>query len=91
MLKFKDGQEFESVNVTEQRLFQDSTPCGWLLAITLTGNITSEVVDEILTEENISEITYGDVTITGYQSVNSTVLYYAEDGVRADIQLSKGV
>ena len=91
MLKFKNGQEFDGANVTEQMLFRDGVPYGWLFTATLTGDITSESINELFAEQNITEITYGNVIITGYDNVNSAVLYYAEDGVRIDIQLSKGV
>ncbi len=99
-VKFKD-ETLKNCNApVEQKVFRGGVPTGWILVLTLTGNNTSAEVDSLLTEENISELTFvADetettlFTITGYDKISSSMIRYAESvsDIRVEIQLTKGV
>lgn len=68
-VKFKNGTETEVLNPTEQKLFKNGSPAGWICTFSLTGNTDTDVsdtadtldadtLDAILTEENISKIQF---------------------------------
>ena len=102
-IKFKNKPQcFASSMPFEQRIYQNGEPSGWLLSLTLKGDFNSAVIDELLTTDSISEITFilsdtddesGSKTtvLTGYARVISCVVRYTGDGVTAEIQLTKGV
>ena len=102
-VKFKNKSQIYVSSVPfEQRLYQNGEPAGWLLALTLKGDFNSAALDELLTAESIGEIMFisnaanGEdnektTVLAGYSKVTSCVIRYAEDGVTAEVQLTKGV
>lgn len=96
-VKFKNGEEFNCSNPTEQKLFKDKEPVGWICAFSILGTFTSETADELLTEKNISEMNFVSdenkelFTISNYNKTSSVVVRHnQEDGV-LELQISKGV
>lgn len=57
-VKFKDGVIRDCTVPTEQKIFKNSTPVGWVLVFALIGKASSDDVDTILTSENISTMTF---------------------------------
>lgn len=94
-IKFKNSEEKYSTNTpVEQKLFKGGVSHGWLLSLTFFGKLGSTEVDELITEDNISEITVmadaGESNVlTGYNKVNSCVIKHAEERNTIEIQLSK--
>lgn len=86
---------FNATNVAEQKLYRDGQPRGWLLTVTLVGDFTSSDIDNVLTKDNIRNITVvtGEITreISGYTSVSSCIIRYNDDNNTAEIQLTKGI
>ena len=96
-IKFKGNDtEFTTTAIIEQKLYKQGVSIGWLLTLHLSGDFTAQYVDDMLTEESISEITLvGEnektTTITGYEKSTSCVVRYSNDNTTAEIQLTKGV
>lgn len=99
---FKDGTVKSCNAPTEQKVFKSGTAAGWILLLNLIGEITSDELDTILTENNVSELSFTPdaadenveaLTITGYDKISSATIRYAEDinSSRVEIQLTKGV
>lgn len=96
-VKFKDGQTFNCSTPTEQKIFKSGTMAGWILIFPLLCDMTSEDVDALLTEENISELTFTseetEFSLSGYNKISSTVIKYSteKEKTRIEIHLIKGV
>ena len=98
-VEFKDETVKSCTAPTEQKVFRGDNGAGWILLLTLTGEITSGELDELLTAENISELTFmtdAGVEITeadGYSKVSSCTIRHAENpqDTRCEIQMTKGV
>ena len=101
ILKFKDLEtEYTATGVLEQKLFKQGEAVGWLLSLTLSGEIESPELDNILTKENISEISLqtegGDdakmiVHFIGYEKLTSCIIRYTDNKSTIEIQIAKGV
>ena len=105
-IKFKTGEKvFEADRVLENKVYRDGVKAGWLLTLCLIGSITSNELDELLNEENLSEITLSyDIpegenikTVTkvlgGYTKESSCLIRHANEPskTRTEISLLKGV
>ena len=98
-VKFKDETVKSCTAPTEQKLFRGDNTAGWALMFSLMGEITSSELDELLTGENVSELTFlkdtgAEITTAdGYDRISSCTIRHAEDpqDTRAEIQLTKGV
>ncbi len=97
-ITFKDGTSKACTSPIEQKLFRGGAPAGWICSFRLSEVVTSSEIDVILTDDNISKMTFSDdngvelFTIDGYTKVSSTVIRYSTDnGSITEIQLSKGV
>lgn len=97
LVKFKNGTEKKCSNPIEQKLFRSGVAAGWLCSFSLSEIVTSTELDALLTEENVSELTFCNdnsealFTINEYTKVTSAVIRYTEDGSKVEIQLSKGI
>ena len=98
-VKFKNDTVKSCTAPTEQKVFRGDNGAGWILLLNLIGEISSAALDEILTAENISELTFLTdedeeiSTANGYDKVSSCTIRHAErpQDTRAEIQLTKGV
>lgn len=96
-VKFKDDTIKKCSNPTEQKIFRNGAATGWLCAFQISENMNSTDVDAILTDENISELTFCKenneelFTICGYTKVTSAVIRHAENDGIVEIQLTKGI
>lgn len=98
-VKFKDDTVKSCTAPTEQKLFRGNDTAGWVLMFSLIGEVTSADLDEVLTPENVSELTFltdNDTEIAsadGYNKISSCTIRHAENpqDTRAEIQLTKGV
>ncbi len=97
LVKFKNGTEKKCSNPIEQKLFRSGVAAGWLCSFSLSETVTSTELDELLTEENVSELTFCNddaealFTINEYAKVTSAIIRYNKDENKAEIQLSKGI
>lgn len=101
-VKFKDGTILNCSIPTEQKVFKGGEAAGWILSFSLIGIVTSADIDKIISEENISDLSFISVDeeekettipLTGYDKVSSAVIRYAEEyeQTRVEIHLTKGV
>ena len=96
-VKFKGkNTSYQTTTPIEQKLYRGGVSTGWLLVLSLTGELNSTELDELLTTESISEITFisdkNETTVlTGYNSVSSCVIKYADEKTVAELQFTKGV
>lgn len=106
-VKFADNTLKSCAAPTEQKIFKtvggETTGVGWILILKLTGEITSNDLDRLLTVQNVETLEFlteadggEDVTLftlTGYNKISSSIIRHAEDATStyAEIQLSKGV
>lgn len=98
-VEFKDETVKSCTAPTEQKVFRGDNGAGWVLMLTLIGEISSSELDSLLTTANISELTFTTdagveiSTANGYDKVSSCTIRHAENpqDTRAEIQLTKGV
>ena len=98
---FKDGTIKECSAPTEQKVFKGGEASGWILSFVLLGDITSNEVDDLLSEENISHLAFLSknenevetiIELLDYNKVSSAVIRYIEqETTRVEIHLTKGV
>lgn len=96
-VKFKDGTIKNCSNPTEQKIFRSGAATGWLCSFQISEVMTSTDVDAVLTDDNISELTFCNekaeelFAISGYTKVTSAVVRHAEKDGTVEIQLIKGI
>ncbi len=105
-VKFVNGTIKKCAAPMEQKLFKsaegNTIGVGWMLNLRLIGEITSDELDDILTDENISRLEFitdgeeGEIslfTLNDYEKVSASTIRYSEDATAtfAEIQMSKGV
>jgi ACT domain-containing protein len=101
-VKFKNGTITKCSTPTEQKIFKLGEAAGWILTFTLLGDITSGDVDELITGDNISELTFiseneegveTSFTLSDYERISSAIIRYADEQekTRVEIHLTKGV
>lgn len=106
-VKFKNGTIKECSAPTEQKIFKniegETVASGWVLIFRLTGGITSDELDSVITPENVGSLTFlteneeGEpieaFKLENYGKISSSVIRHSENvsATYADIQLSKGV
>lgn len=90
----KNGEIRECTAPTEQKIFKDGIGTGWLLSFSIKeSGITSEKVDALITEDNVSSLSFSDdegkslFVLTGYGRLSSAIIRHGE--TRADIQIIK--
>lgn len=101
-VKFKDGTIKECSAPTEQKVFKEGKASGWILSFALVCDMTSAEVDNTLSEENISDLTFISADengnehtflLYGYNHVSSAIIRHSEDTrqSRVELHLTKGV
>lgn len=99
-VQFKNSPtEFESNSLVEQKLYRAGEAAGWMLSMTIEGNVSSEELDALLVDSNIGEITVTTqgveetetAVLVGYDKVTSCVVKRTDAKCTAEIQLTKGV
>ena len=96
-VKFKNGAKKKCTNPIEQKLFRSGNAAGWLCSFSISETVTSTELDELLTAENISKLTFCNdnseeiFAINEYNKVASAVIRYTEDNSTVEVQFSKGL
>ena len=101
-VKFKNGTTKGCSTPTEQKIFKTGTSSGWILTFYLICDITSDEVDELLTEENISELTFTaeetmnaegiivpekSIVLTDYNKISSSVIRHSEEKDKTRVEI----
>lgn len=96
-VKFNDGTVKKCSNPIEQKIFKGGNPTGWLCSLNISEAMTSTEVDEVFTDDNISELTFCNddgselFVVSGYDKITSAVVRHAESNGAVEIQLTKGI
>lgn len=95
-MRFLNKENCETSNPTEQKVFKKNGESGWVMAFSILTPMSSTELDEVLTENNISEITLSDGTnekaIYGYDKITMVTVRYSDNITSViDVQLSKGL
>ena len=103
-VKFSNGVIKECAAPTEQKVFgTTNNNNGWVLHLRLIGETTSTELDELITNENISNLEFLTTTedgenkpefnLVGYDKITSSTIRHAEDTTTTivEIQLTKGL
>ena len=95
-MQFLNKESCETSNPTEQKIFKKNGESGWVMAFSILTPMSSTELDEILTDDNISEITISDgtneKTILGYDKLTMVTVRYSDNiSSVIDVQLSKGL
>lgn len=97
-IAFKNGSEYEVQNLLEQKVFNNASS-GWVIGFTFTANVNSSSLDNLLSSDNISQLTVKDdedtentMTVSGYEKVSSAVIRHATaTSAIVEVQFSKGL
>ncbi len=96
-ITFKNGAAYEAQSLLEQKVF-NSNASGWVVGFSFSGNLNSQSLDELLTAENISQLTVtgegeaATTILTGYEKVTSAVIRHtAPSSAIVEVQFSKGL
>ena len=98
-VSFKNGGEYEAQNLLEQKVFNNASSGGWVIGFNFTANLNSSSLDELLTPDNISQLTIKETeestvstTILGYEKVTSAVIrHITPTSAIIEVQFSKGL
>ena len=106
-VRFANGVVRECAAPTEQKVFKtvdgETVGKGWILFLRIMGNITSALLDELLTTENIGTLEFFTVdengvettlfSLEGYDMITSSTIRHAEDSAAtyAEMQMTKGL
>ena len=101
-VKFNDGTVKNCTTPTEQKVFKQGVGAGWVLIFALICDMTSTEVDELISTENISGLSFitedengleSTIFISDYDKISSAIIRYSDekDKTRVEIQLTKGV
>lgn len=103
-VKFANGVVKECTSPTEQKIFKTASgESGWILHLSLIGEMTSNELDNLVTVENISPLVFlsetdnGEdktiFTLDGYEKITSSTIRHAENTISTsvEIQLTKGL
>lgn len=94
-LKFKNSNsEYEVKNIIERKAFKGDVS-GWLISFMLECDLNAEEIDNLFSEDNISQLTVinADSTriINGYDKVITLSVHYLLENTLVEVQLSKGL
>lgn len=106
-VKFANGVVKNCTAPTEQKVFktvgEETVGKGWILHLRIAGNITSDMMDDLLTKDSIGSLTFSTAdengtekelfSLDGYDTITASSIRHAEDAdeTYADIQMSKGL
>ena len=57
-VKLKNGTMVGCSNPIEQKIFKGGESAGWVCSLTFTDNLNSTEIDNLVTSENMSEMTF---------------------------------
>lgn len=97
VLKFKDGTTKACSNPIEHRLLRDGSPVGWICTVKILENMSMEEIDQILTNDNISELIFCNrlseelFTLSGYQKVINVIIRHPGARSEIEVQFEKSI
>lgn len=96
-VKFKGSETtYECTEPVEQKVFRSGTAVGWAVMFHIYGDIDSSEIDELVTTEAISELTFTNddeqqtsFVIVGYSVVTACVIRHKSTMTVTELQFTK--
>lgn len=95
-VKFKGCKTtYKCSEPTEQKVFRSGTAIGWAVMFHIYGGVNSSEIDDAVTPETISELTFTDdeqqilFTIAGYSAVTACTIRHKATTTVAELQFTK--
>lgn len=96
-VKFKGSETtYECTEPVEQKVFRSGTAVGWAVMFHIYGDIDSSEIDELVTTEAISELTFTNddehqtsFVIAGYSVVTACVIRHKSTMTVTELQFTK--
>lgn len=96
-VKFKGSETtYECTEPIEQKVFRSGTAVGWAVMFHIYGDIDSSEIDELVTTEAISELTFTNddeqqtsFVIVGYSVVTACVIRHKSTMTVTELQFTK--
>lgn len=96
-VKFKGNDTtYECTEPVEQKVFRSGTAVGWAVMFHIYGDIDSSEIDELVTTEAISELTFTNddeqqtsFVIVGYSVVTACVIRHKSTMTVTELQFTK--
>jgi len=92
---FKNGtQSFDCSEPIEQKIFKSGASVGWAIMFHITADVSSSEMDEIITPDGISELTFTNDAgtanvVTGYTAVSACTIRHKNAETIAELQFTK--
>lgn len=97
LLKFKDGTTKICSKPIEHRLLRNGNPAGWICTVRIAENMSLSEIDQILTNDNISELTFCNrlseelFVLSGYTKVVNVIIRHSEASAEIEVQFEKSI
>lgn len=96
-VRFKGSETtYECTEPVEQKVFRSGTAVGWAVMFHIYGDIDSSEIDELVTTEAISELTFTNddeqqtsFVIVGYSVVTACVIRHKSTMTVTELQFTK--
>ncbi len=94
-VKFKDNAtSYDCSEPVEQKIFRSGLPAGWAIIFQIFADLSSTEVDEIITPESISEMTFTNESeetfiVTGYSNITACTIRHSDTSTRIEVQFTK--
>ena len=95
ILRFKDGTTKACSNPTEHRVLREGLPAGWVCTVRILDSMTSSEIEEVLTVDNISELTFCNrllqelFVLSGYTKINNVIVRHFGATSEVEVQFGK--
>ena len=97
ILKFKDGTTKICSNPVEHRVLREGNPAGWICTIRIQENMSTDEIDRVLNNDNISELTFCNrllqelFVLSGYTKINNIIIRHPGSSAEVEVQLEKDI
>lgn len=94
-VQFKgSAQSYVCSEPVEQKLFKAGVTAGWAMMFHIKADVNSSVVDEVITPDGISEITFTNdagttQTISGYNAISACTIRHRDAETDVELQVTK--
>lgn len=95
MLKFKDGTIKACSNPIEHRVLREGLPAGWICTVRILETMSSSEIDQVLTSDNISELTFCNrlleelFVLSGYTKISNIIIRHPGASSEVEVQFEK--
>ena len=94
-VRFKNSDvNYDCTEPVEQKLFRSGVACGWAIMFHLRADFSSSEVDDVITTDNISELTFTNdaetkTVVTDYAVITNCTIRHKSDKSIVELQFTK--